>query len=726
MEFLNPSLLLGAGFVSVPVVLHLIMRQRPRQLEFPALRFVRQAQELNRRTMRLRHWLLLLLRMAAIGLLALALARPSMQTGPGASLAFFADRESPVAAALIIDTMPHMLYRHDNLTRLEAAQEMSAWLLGQLPSDSQVSIVDGDTSEAVFQVDLGAARQRISRLESSATARSVAQLLSAAVELLRSSALRRELYVFTDLSRASWPADTQSVVERLRADLSSIGVYVIDVGVTEPQNFSLGELRLSGQVLSRNSPLSVTVDVSSVGVAGRKTIESFILGRATDQGADLPPLEKRAVETVDVGPNSAQLVELKIGALEPGTRQGVVRIAGGDGLPTDNERYFTIEVRQAWRILVAAPPPADRQAYFYTQAVAPALFRQNGQARFDCHLVEFAALAAQPLDEFAAVVLLNPPPLANDVWNKLTTFALGGGGVAVCLGENATQRESFNQSAAQELLPGPLDAIARFPLGDVHLQTDDRPHPLLSKFRPLRDAIPWEDFPVYRYWRFAELTPGSDVACAYSNDKPAIIERTVGQGRSLVVTTPLSEPPQLRDRDRWNLLPSGLEPWPFVMLANELTLYLVGSRDEQLNYLPAQTAVLRLEPGERLSTYNLFTPRGDSLRRNLPPQQTSIIESTTTQVGNYRLEAGGAQGGVRRGFSVNLPTDATRLDRVSRDDLKAYFGSLSVRVATTREQIERDVSTQRVGHELFGLLIGVVAIVLGCEHVLANRFYRQG
>jgi hypothetical protein len=64
MNFVNPFLLAGAGLVAVPIVLHLVMRRKPRRAEFPALRFVRRRHDTNQRQLRLRHLLLLLLRMA--------------------------------------------------------------------------------------------------------------------------------------------------------------------------------------------------------------------------------------------------------------------------------------------------------------------------------------------------------------------------------------------------------------------------------------------------------------------------------------------------------------------------------------------------------------------------------------------------------------------------------------------------------------------------------------
>lgn len=78
MTFLNPLLLYGALLIAVPVLLHLLMRQKPKKLLFPALRLIEARRKSNVRRLRLRHVWLLLLRMAVIGLLVLAMARPSL------------------------------------------------------------------------------------------------------------------------------------------------------------------------------------------------------------------------------------------------------------------------------------------------------------------------------------------------------------------------------------------------------------------------------------------------------------------------------------------------------------------------------------------------------------------------------------------------------------------------------------------------------------------------
>ena len=62
MAFVNLSLLFGGLLIGIPILLHLMMRQQPKHLLFPAVRFLKKRRESNQRTLQLRHWILLLLR----------------------------------------------------------------------------------------------------------------------------------------------------------------------------------------------------------------------------------------------------------------------------------------------------------------------------------------------------------------------------------------------------------------------------------------------------------------------------------------------------------------------------------------------------------------------------------------------------------------------------------------------------------------------------------------
>src|SRR5256714_10049338 len=76
MAFLTPFFLLGLGAIAIPVLIHLIQREKKHVVEFPSLMFVQRIPYQSVRRRRIRHWALLLLRCAAILLIVAAFARP--------------------------------------------------------------------------------------------------------------------------------------------------------------------------------------------------------------------------------------------------------------------------------------------------------------------------------------------------------------------------------------------------------------------------------------------------------------------------------------------------------------------------------------------------------------------------------------------------------------------------------------------------------------------------
>ena len=731
MTFINLSLLAGTALVALPVVLHLLMRRKPRLLEFPALRFVRLRHDANRRQLRLRHLLLLLLRMAIIALVAWALARPSVKFSAGA----VGSQRAPVAAAMIFDTSKRMDYRHENRTRLDVAEELGLWLLAQFPPESQVAVLTSRPENGAFQVDLGAAKHRIERLETSANVQpELTPSIEAAVRLLSSSELaqkemRKEIYIFTDLARVAWPAQSVARLQDRLGQLSGAGVYVIDVGVAQTTNFALSELRLSAETVSNRSPLRIEAELSSAGVGGKRSVGLFLLEPdPKSPGARKPA--SRGQQTIELQPGQAHRFELSA-VLPLGCHQGYVEVLGQDNLAVDDRRFFTVEVKPPWPILVAAPPPEILDASkrkkdysrFLVQALQPTEIRLRGEAPFECTVIAEEKLAEQDLKAFAAVCLVDPKPLDAVVWKKLAEYVADGHGLAVFLGRNAQPAtQSFNEGPAQSLLAGKLLRLGRSPDESLLLAPRNLEHPVLSEFRRVAE-VPWLFHPVYRYWQLGSTAEGVHVIAPFSNDDPAILERAVGKGRAITMTTPVSDE---ADRTAWNLLPTGDMPWPFPVLAKQMFTYLAGSGSQQFNYSAGQTAVLELDPRREHNSYVMTGPDNVDVRLTPDMKQQRLVVTSTDQPGNYRIQAGGGENRVDRGFSVNVPPRLTQLERMSDRELAGVFGPVAYRLARNKDEIEMDVSTGRVGRELFPLLILAAALVLGLEHVMANRFYKEG
>ncbi|MGV3484230.1 MAG: BatA domain-containing protein, partial [Planctomycetaceae bacterium] len=80
MTFLSTGLLAGLIAVGIPVGLHLLARQQPKRVVFPATRFLKQSLDSHRDRLKVRRWWLLAMRIMAIAMLAIAFARPQIDT----------------------------------------------------------------------------------------------------------------------------------------------------------------------------------------------------------------------------------------------------------------------------------------------------------------------------------------------------------------------------------------------------------------------------------------------------------------------------------------------------------------------------------------------------------------------------------------------------------------------------------------------------------------------
>ena len=320
--------------------------------------------------------------------------------------------------------------------------------------------------------------------------------------------------------------------------------------------------------------------------------------------------------------------------------QGFVRLVGQDGLAADDTRYFTVEVKPAWRVLVAAPQPAESHALFLTEALAAGPFPQARPGP-----VRLRRLRLRRAGQAAAGRLRRRVPVGPD--------AAGSGRVAEagrfrgrrarrgdlpgpqrrCRSTRSTHRRRSSCCPASCLRQ------ARRPDGDLWLAPRDYQHPILAAFRGQAGAVPWEAFPVFRYWELDQIAGGVGVVLPYNDGRPALLERPVGRGRALTMTTPVSDRPS---QNPWNLLPVG-EGWPFVILANQMAAYLVGSSEQQLNYLrrpDGRACSSTPPPAPRATCSSRRATRASPIRPTWAAASWPI--TATDRVGNYRLQAGGS------------------------------------------------------------------------------------
>ena len=149
-----------------------------------------------------------------------------------------------------------MAYRHQNKTRLEVAQEIGLWLLRQLPVDSEIAVLNTSGQPSALAADRGArrrtdraARHHASRAAPCASCRRLPCGCSAKARSRAANSMSSPICP-VPAGRKRPPASSAAMLDQADA----AGIYLIDVGIDDPDNFGLGTLRLSAEVLAKNTP----------------------------------------------------------------------------------------------------------------------------------------------------------------------------------------------------------------------------------------------------------------------------------------------------------------------------------------------------------------------------------------------------------------------------------------------------------------------------------------
>ena len=188
-------------------------------------------------------------------------------------------------------------------------------------------------------------------------------------------------------------------------NIAGVSLYLINVGVTDPSNVGLGDLRLSSQVVAAGGSVEIETDVSCLGFEGQRKVE---LDLTTSAGT----LEKISEQIKLLKPGEPQTVAFTLASLKPGLQQGQVKIVGEDSLKADDVRYLSIEVRPPWPVLVVAQLPTAETSLYLTGALAPVRWQKLHQAHFECTVIGYSDFAGlKSFDKYAAVFLLDPPGL---------------------------------------------------------------------------------------------------------------------------------------------------------------------------------------------------------------------------------------------------------------------------------------------------------------------------
>jgi hypothetical protein len=229
MTLLSPLFLFLGLAAAVPLLIHLLRRRVGTRIDFPAVRYLLRAEQENRRTLRMRNLLLMLLRVATVLLLSIAAARPlGRMIGVG---------HAPAAIAIVIDnTMSSgvVVGGRSLLERFKSAAAVIA--AATLPAD-RLWLVTADGT--IASGTAATVRDAIVALQPTNVAANLPATVRRAAGLARAAAQNaRVVIVLTDGQRTSWPSGVPSGSAR-GDDTASMRTIVWSPALALPDNHAV-------------------------------------------------------------------------------------------------------------------------------------------------------------------------------------------------------------------------------------------------------------------------------------------------------------------------------------------------------------------------------------------------------------------------------------------------------------------------------------------------------
>ncbi len=210
MIFPAPIFLYLLPLAGLPIVFHLILKQKKRTVVFSTLMFFHRTDPKLNSHRKIRQWLLLLMRILLIALILLALSRPEFATSLGLG--------GKISVVAIVDNSASMSegssYDADK-SRLEYAREGARKLILALEGDSKAAVVlsvdepavpvaDSLTSDTELLLD------SLDKIRPTAATGNAVNSLTRAFDLLRADTTGGgAVHVFSDLQRSEWGRDLE-------------------------------------------------------------------------------------------------------------------------------------------------------------------------------------------------------------------------------------------------------------------------------------------------------------------------------------------------------------------------------------------------------------------------------------------------------------------------------------------------------------------------------------
>jgi len=678
MTFLSPSILWGMLAITIPIIIHLISLRHTRDTEFSTLRFIKSLKHETIRHLRIKQWLLVLLRTIAILCLILMFSRPLMTGTLTSKLA--GDIES--RAVIVVDNSASMAVQTDDGTLLDRAKSSLPAILKGLEGETTVELYQTNPPRKLFSGSHEEGRSIMTIVKGIVQTNMTDNLwtmIDSVLQMVEASEPNRECFIISDFQSApSFKIDSLNP--------NSDWKYYCILQPKVENNISISEVSVLSQIKLPNHLVKLNTRVGNGGVTEKRNVpvELYLNDERVGQIVSQFEPSKFKDFMFQVYPGKTGIINGKI-------------VIPDDDFPMDNFRNFDLVIPNQIAVKIIGQ---SMEELFLLDLALSAITGETELLLIDRDLSDDVERLF--LSDIDILLLHNPTNLSNSAIEDLQRFLMNGGGLIWFVGNDLNQTDPV---AWPSLLKLPELIKTRHLDGESFFSTSivDENH---SLFTDLKIDNMNEELPQVFSYNEVRLQRNHTPLIKLNNGHPLLVESKAFGSSGFVFTSPLNL--------GWNdLSVKGL----LVPLLHRM-LILLGTKEFNVQpLLVGQDKIIDIK-GENINAkWVLMTPMENEIK--LIPDYTNekLLITQTSELGSYHVFA---DGNLFSSFSTVLSPHEIPSIRIEGGKLAESLGIEQARIIQQTQHLGAELKEIRYGRSIWRLLLFIALSCLLIESILGR------
>ena len=678
MTFLSPSILWGMLAITIPIIIHLISLRHTRDTEFSTLRFIKSLKHETIRRLRIKQWLLVLLRTIAILCLILMFSRPLMTGTLSSKLGGYIESR----AVIIVDNSASMAVHTGDGTLLDRAKSSLPAILKGLEGETTVELYQTNPPRKLFSGSHEEGRSIMTGVKGIVQTNMTDNLwtmIDSVLQMVEASEPNRECFIISDFQSA--PSFT---IDSLNPN-SDWKYYCILQPKVE-NNISISEVSVLSQIKLPNHLVKLNTRVGNGGVTDKRNIpvELYLNNERVGQIVSQFEPSKFKDFMFQVYPGKTGIINGKI-------------VIPDDDFPMDNFRNFDLVIPNQIAVKVIGQ---SMEELFLLDLALSAITGETELLLIDRDLSDDVERLF--LSDIDILLLHNPTNLSNSAIEDLQRFLMNGGGLIWFVGNDLNQTDPV---AWPSLLKLPELIKTRHLDGESFFSTliVDENH---SLFTDLNINNMNEELPQVFGYNEVRLQMNHTPLIKLNNGHPLLIESKAFGSSGFVFTSPLNL--------GWNdLSVKGL----LVPLLHRM-LILLGTKEFNVQpLLVGQDKIIDIKGDNINAEWVLMTPMENEIK--LIPDYTNekLLITQTSELGSYNVFA---DGNFFSSFSTELSPHELPSIRIEGETLAEGLGIEQARIIEPTQHLGSELKEIRYGRSIWRLLLFIALSCLVIESIIGR------